>query len=313
MIKVTDVAYGRLQAPDLDRMEAFLTVFGLVRAERTSTALYMRGTDPEHHIHVTERGEPRFLGLAFNAENGDDLEQLSRLEGATPVETIDAPGGGRRVRLTDPNGIAIEVVHGIISLDPLPVRANLMNTGDAFPRRVGKRKSLAPGPAHVKRIGHVGIVSVDPLSTQAWYRTTLGLLGSDEIYVEQVDNVVASFNRVDRGEVFVDHHTLLCIGGTESGLNHLAFEVADMDDLLIGHDHLKPTYAGAHIWGPGRHVIGSQVFDYWLCPWGHLHEHWTDGDMINDREECATQPRGQGVVGSQWGPNPPQVFVGQVS
>ncbi len=115
MIKVADVAYGRLQAPDLDRMEAFLTVFGLVRAERTSTALYMRGTDPEHHIHVTKRGEPRFLGIAFHAEDGDDLERLSRLEGATPVETIDAPGGGRRVRLTDPNGIAIEVVHGIAS------------------------------------------------------------------------------------------------------------------------------------------------------------------------------------------------------
>ena len=58
-IKVTDIAYGRLKAPDLDLMEEFLTRFGMVRADRTSTALYMRGTDPAHHIHITEKGEPK--------------------------------------------------------------------------------------------------------------------------------------------------------------------------------------------------------------------------------------------------------------
>ena len=36
MIKIADIAYGRLQAPDLDRTEAFLTDFGLVRAARTA-------------------------------------------------------------------------------------------------------------------------------------------------------------------------------------------------------------------------------------------------------------------------------------
>jgi len=53
-IKVRDLAYGRLQSPDLDAQEEFLTAFGMVRAARTPTALYMRGTDPTHHIHVTD-------------------------------------------------------------------------------------------------------------------------------------------------------------------------------------------------------------------------------------------------------------------
>jgi len=44
-IKATDIAYGRFRAPDLDVMEEFLTRFGLVRSERTPTALYMRGTE----------------------------------------------------------------------------------------------------------------------------------------------------------------------------------------------------------------------------------------------------------------------------
>ena len=57
VIKAYDLAYGRLRSPDLDRQEKFLTDFGMVRADRTKTALYMRGTDAPHHIHVTELGE----------------------------------------------------------------------------------------------------------------------------------------------------------------------------------------------------------------------------------------------------------------
>ena len=313
MINIADVAYSRLQAPDLDRMEAFLTDFGLVRAARTKTALYMRGTGPGHHIHITELGEPKFIGLAFNAQHADDLIQISKADGATPVETMDEPGGGQRVRLTDPNGISIEVVHGMAKLEPLGVRANVMNTGDASRRRAGTRKILKAGPAHVKRLGHFGIVSPDPAATVAWYRSTLGFVGSDEIYVDTEDNVMASFNRVDHGAEYVDHHTFLCVHGMRAGLNHLAFEVADTDDLLIGHDHMKAANSGSHMWGPGRHVIGAQVFDYWLCPWGHLHEHWTDSDMLNHDHPLALHPRGEGVVGSQWGPPPTQAFVDQVS
>ena len=58
LIKAMDMAYGRLRSPDLDLMEEFLTRFGMTRAARTPTALYMRGTDPAHHIHVTEKGFP---------------------------------------------------------------------------------------------------------------------------------------------------------------------------------------------------------------------------------------------------------------
>lgn len=34
-------------------LRAFLTHCGMVKADRTKNALYMRGTDPAHHIHVT--------------------------------------------------------------------------------------------------------------------------------------------------------------------------------------------------------------------------------------------------------------------
>src|SRR5712691_5274541 len=104
VIKATDLAYGRLRSPDLDKQEEFLTAFGMVRADRTKNALYMRGTDSPHHLHVTELGEPKYVGIAFHAASMDDLDRLSRAEGASKIEGIDEPGGGKRVRLKDPDG-----------------------------------------------------------------------------------------------------------------------------------------------------------------------------------------------------------------
>ncbi|MGH7462858.1 MAG: VOC family protein, partial [Longimicrobiales bacterium] len=74
IIKATGVAYGRLRAPDLDRMEAFLLDFGMVRVERNENTLYMRGTGPAQYIHVTEKGNAAFLGMAYRAGSEADLE-----------------------------------------------------------------------------------------------------------------------------------------------------------------------------------------------------------------------------------------------
>ena len=121
VIKVTDMAYGKLRSPDLDAQEEFLTHFGMVRADRTKNALYMRGTDPAHHIHVTEKGEPGFIGIAYYAASEEDLHKVAQVPGASGVEDIDEPGGGKRVRLKEPNGYQIEVVWGIQQLPPIPV------------------------------------------------------------------------------------------------------------------------------------------------------------------------------------------------
>ena len=124
VIKVRELTYGRLRAPDLDAMEEFLTHFGMIRAERTPNALYMRGTDPSHHLHVTEKGESAFVGFAYSAASEEDLHRVARAPGASAVESIDEPGGGKRVRLREPNGYQIEVVHGIKALPPIDVTAH---------------------------------------------------------------------------------------------------------------------------------------------------------------------------------------------
>ena len=68
---------------------------------------------------------------------------------------------------------------------------------------------------------------------------------------------------------------------------------------MLGHDHLK---AGGyeHHSGIGRHIAGSQIFDYWKDPWGHTLEHFTDGDLLNDQHRTELHDPAT-ALGTQWG------------
>ena len=299
MIKVKDIAYVRFAAPDLDAMEKFLTDFGLKVSARDDERLYARGTDSSPYVHVTERGDPAFLGIAFEAACAEDLEAVAGTPGASAVEKIDAPGGGQRVRLTDPDGFGIEVVHGRTELPALPVpAADPYNRGSERPR-LGKLQRVPSGPPAVKRLGHAVLRVGDFQKSNDWYRSHFGFVPSDEVYLGDESNVVTAFLRCDRGAEYTDHHTLLCVGLGEPGFDHAAFEVEDIDAVMVGHDALERG-GYEHQAGIGRHVLGSQVFDYWKDPWGRVLEHFTDGDLLNDQHETGRHDPAT-ALGTQWG------------
>src|SRR5258706_6186546 len=108
----------------------------------------MRGTDAPHHLHVTELGEPRYVGIAVHAASLEDLDRLTRVAGASAIEDIDEPGGGKRVRLTDPDGYQVEVVHGMAKVEPLKLARPPVNSGDDKHRRKGELFRVARGPSH---------------------------------------------------------------------------------------------------------------------------------------------------------------------
>jgi catechol 2,3-dioxygenase-like lactoylglutathione lyase family enzyme len=299
MIKVADIAFVRFRAPDLDRAERFLHDFGLVTAHRDDRVLYARGSDPEPWIHQVERGEPGFAGVGFDAACAEDLEAAARLEGASAIEALDGPGGGRRVRFTDPDGFPVEVVHGRAPATPLPAPHALpYNTGHER-RRLGVLQRVERGPSRVKRLGHCVLRVSDFARSDAWYRSRFGFVHSDRVHVGAPDHVVTAFMRCDRGEVPVDHHTFLCVGLGEPGFDHAAFEVEDIDAVMLGHEHLRDA-GYAHHAGIGRHVLGSQVFDYWQDPWGHVHEHFTDGDLLDASVKPGLFDPAT-ALGTQWG------------
>jgi len=311
VIKVTDMAYGKLWSPDLDAQEEFLTHFGMVRADRTQHALYMRGTDPAHHIHVTEKGDPGFIGMAYYAASEEDLHKVARVPGASGIEDIDEPGGGKRVRLKEPNGYQIEVVWGIQQLPPIPVSRDPMNTGTEPLRRAGKLMRLPQDPTPIKRIGHGVMGSPKLKETVQWFRDTLGFICSDDVYVERQDNLIGSFNRCDRGDEYVDHHVFFCLKHEQAGLNHFSFEVHDVDDVFAGHQRLEELGKYEHMWGIGRHLLGSQVYDYWADPWGRVHECWADTDRLNARSGSNLLPAREALI-SQWGGPPPERFIKRI-
>jgi catechol 2,3-dioxygenase-like lactoylglutathione lyase family enzyme len=313
IIKVRDIAFGRLQAPDLDAEEEFLVNFGMVRQERTKDALYMRGTGPFHHLHVTHLGPtPRLIGFAYYAASEDDLKRIAKAPGASGIETLDEPGGGKRVRLTEPNGYQIEVVHGIAPVAEIQVPRQEINWRDDLRARSGDLMRLKPGPAHVKRIGHGVLGAPDVKKTVAWFRDVLGMVRSDDVYVGDRNNIVGSFNRCDAGDEYVDHHVLFCAMNPTAGLNHLSYEVEDIDDVFMGHEHMRALGKYRHVWGVGRHLLGSQVYDYWADPWGRVHEHWTDSDRLNVANGGNLVPAEIGFT-SQWGERAPDAFINHVT
>lgn len=299
MIKVQDIAYVRFAAPDLDSMQRFAADFGLVLTTRDDGTLYHRGSDASPYIHVTERGEAGFRGVAFEAATADDLMAASKMEGASPIEKIEAPGGGRRVRFTDPDGFRVEIVYGREELEALPVPTAIGVNRGSERQRMGRVHRPPSGPSSIKRLGHVVVRVADFRRSEEWYKSRFGFLSSDEVYLGEPENVITAFMRCDRGEDYTDHHSLLCIGIGEPGFDHAAFEVEDVDALMSGHDHLVKAGYDHHA-GIGRHVLGSQIFDYWRDPWGHVVEHFTDGDLLNAAHEMGRHDPGT-AIGTAWG------------
>jgi len=301
VIKVEDIAHVRFAAPDLALMRSFLDDFGLHCFEADGK-LYGKGSDGRPFVHVTQPGESRFLAIGLRAQSVADLEQLAAHE-RVPVDNLDEPGGGKFVRLTDPDGFGVEVIAGQSRADATIALADpLRNTAAARPR-LRSPVRLDPGPAHVRRIGHAVLRVRDFRTSEKWYKDRFGFLTSDEIETAK-DVPLGAFMRCDRGDKPADHHTLfLAQLPGNPGLMHAAFEVANLDDLMLGHQHLKSKGREA-AWGVGRHILGSQVFDYWKDPFGNELEHWTDGDLLTAAEPPHKVPVSE-LRSVQWGsPHP---------
>jgi len=312
MPKAIDVAYVVYQVNDLDRMESFMQDFGLVTAEKRSDALFMRGASPAPFIHKTIKGdENRFVGGAMQMASRADLEALTTLPGSSAVEPItDQPGGGWRVRMHTPDGVPLDGVWGQTPAAALPLRApNAFNAGTVKTR---VNSSLRPKrePGLVLRIGHFGLRCASHDETLQWFRERFGVLDSDYLCVpDNVDQVIGTFLRFNQGETLVDHHFMLITQSRnpqDTGVHHCSFEMQDIDALMGAHDHLLERGHRLEC-GVGRHLVGSQIFDYWHDTFGFRVEHYTDGDVSN----VHYRPVRYAVAAdetTQWGMQPPKTF-----
>jgi catechol 2,3-dioxygenase-like lactoylglutathione lyase family enzyme len=309
-IKVIDLAWLEFEKPDLSRAETFARDFGFTVAARVPRALYLRGSLPGTPCVVIRKGtRTRFVGPTFKAADEADVHTLA-LETNRRVEPLTDPAEGNIVRLCDPSGFAVGVVHTRGDLPALPEQPpHTMNFGTDH-RRINATQRPPTEPAQVQRLGHVVLSTPHFQRSLNWYLDTLGMIVSDFQYVpgQRQRGPALAFIRCDRGAVPADHHTVALHLGPAAAYSHSAYQVTDLDAVAAGGEYLLHRgYERA--WGIGRHVLGSQIFDYWRDPDKLTVEHFTDGDLFDNTVEPGWAPLTASGL-SQWGPRVSRKFLG---
>jgi len=310
VIKIADIAWLEFEKPDLTRTETFARAFGFQAAQNGPDEIQLRGTEAGTPAVIVRRGQrSRFTGPAFRAGDETDLLRLADKTGASarPLPEII---GGLSVDLVDPSGMPVRVVAGMHELPQLPgQQPHIFNFGHDAPRTNATQRSPRV-PAQVQRLGHLVMQTTKYIETLNWYLDNLGMIVSDfQFYPGQRDRgPTMSFIRADRGSTPTDHHTLALALGPANRYVHSAYQVSDLDALAAGGEYLKEQ-GYFRSWGIGRHVQGSQIFDYWRDPDGFMVEHFADGDLFDNTLEPGWAPFTASGL-NQWGPPVTKEFLG---
>jgi catechol 2,3-dioxygenase len=132
-------------------------------------------------------------------------------------------------------------------------------------------------PFRINKIGHVVLNVTDVERSVAFYTGVLGFAVSD-VYPEEM---------VPGGMVFMrcnaDHHGIALVGSARAPsehreLNHLAFEVSTLDEVLRVYNHLRVH--GVTIDFQGRRRAGCQIAVEFRDPDGHRLEIYWGLDQV---------------------------------
>ena len=308
MIKVKDIEYVVYDVPDLEVMKEFLIDFGLRLTLEKDDVIYMRGIGGAAYEYIARKADKSaFVAFGLRTESYSDLESLVASGLASKIEEIDAPGGGHMAVVTGPDGWRFEIVYGIEHFAAEQIRDPLTYNAATIKNRVNKSQRPPKGSVDVLRLGHCAMTVSNAVEAAEWLSSNLGFVPSEYMVAEDdEDKILGIFMHCDTGDEYVDHHTFLVSQSDDIKIHHCGFEVLDIDANMSGHDYLVNKGYELEV-GIGRHMAGSQVFDYWIDPFGMRIEHYSDGDVVNDKyiaKKIVGTPEGV----TQWGPIPPPKF-----
>lgn len=175
----------------------------------------------------------------------------------------------------DPNGMTLRVQvseQAEVALNVEPIN----QWGDV--RRIDK-----PSPVYDRarpiNVGHVVFFVEELAAVEAFYREVLGFQVSDR-YINR-----AVFLRCGKRG---GHHNLflLQLPNRKRGLNHVAFTVRDIHEVIGGGIAMNKNAWSTFI-GPGRHPVSSAYFWYVNSPTGGAFEYYTNDDYLTE----SWQPR----------------------
>lgn len=274
--RVSDLHFVALAVPDLAaEREFFSETWGLVEVGEYDGKVYFaaEGSPHPYVIRLRQDAEKKTDLIGFSADSRADVDALFEQVTAAGAKIIrepapaEGPAGGYAFRFFDPDGRPVEVI---------------CDTEKRQPR------SLAKGEAIPVGLSHVVLHTPDIKKLEAFYRDALGFRLSDWIGEFMV------FLRCNPA-----HHRLAILPGPPA-LNHVAFDVSSVDELMRGLARL--TEKGVKLsWGPGRHTAGNNTFTYYLTPNGNVVEYTSDLENV---DEDAWQPKvyeATPAITDQWG------------
>jgi len=288
--RLTTITLG---VPDVNAAVAFYEDFGLetIGVNRLSSA------DGGEQLRLIESPRRRLLDIGVGVDDPDDLDRIaSQLEGAGFDWEREAT---ERITVREPGtNLAVHV----------EIAPRLAQTEAAAPEMNGPAHNARPngradgafrtGQVRPRRLGHVVVGSTDLDGTYRLFVDALGFKISDEV------NGRARFLRCS-----TDHHNLLVQAAPVDFLHHTSWEVDDIDEIGRGATNLLEKDPERHVWGLGRHNIGSNFFWYLRDPAGNFVEYYSDLDVIVDDE--LWEPRVFDVLvdgNVAWGPRHPRGF-----
>lgn len=326
-ITLSRLSHVIYQHPDLDVFKSFAKDFGFEQTDiqPEQEAVFLRGYGKDQYVYIAcqapAREEEKFIGGGFVAKTEDDFNQACQLPNAEVVDVGRWPGAGKMVKVRDPNGFEIRVLWNQEERTPPELGVSVVKGGRPTmngaldkPRK-GDFTRMIESPAMIHKLGHFGYETDNYEATWQWYNRHFNLKPSDILYLpgntsngnKEVD--VATFFHLDLGPEYVDHHSFLLTRKQSPGtaVHHASFEVEDLDAQFMGHQWLLDR-GHSLVWGIGRHVNGSQIFDYWHDPNEFIVEHYADGDLVNEDTEMVRVPAGKMAV---WGPPAPVIWGGK--
>jgi catechol 2,3-dioxygenase-like lactoylglutathione lyase family enzyme len=282
-----------IAAPRTDAVRAFYRDFGLAETApgRFATA------DGGEQLRIEPGPRRTVRELAIGVDDADDLARaasaLTRLGiaaelGARDLEAVD-PATGVRVRL--------EIQPRLEQKPQARLAYNAPGRSDRVNAR--SRGALSEAPAPPRKLSHVVIGSPDAPASLRFLVDAIGFRVSD-----QMAGLGASFLRCS-----TDHHNLLVQPAPVSYLHHTAWEMDDLDAVGRAAAAMVAADPARHVWGLGRHGIGSNYFWYLRDPGGAFAEYTSDLDVIIDDEAWKVAASVQVHPLAAWGPPVPRSFL----
>ncbi|KAK3389261.1 Glyoxalase/Bleomycin resistance protein/Dihydroxybiphenyl dioxygenase [Podospora didyma] len=314
-IQLVRISHVRYKHQNIEAAKQFAEDFGFYETAQVGPTTYYRGYGTEPFVLALEASDKtEFGGAAFAVESEEELVHAYKILPkecrATEVyELKDEPGGGKCVTFYDPvDGFPFHLVYGQTHVEKRDPKFPTLkvNYPDEKKRGPNQFQRFEKRPAPVHKLGHFGMCVTDFAKCYEFYSTYFNFFPSELVHnVEGVNKTV--FFRLDRGDEEVDHHCFFFFEGPKMHVHHSSFETHDFDTQVLGHDWLRDK-GYENCWGVGRHIMGSQIFDYWFDPSKFILEHYVDGDLLNMNEPTHHTKEGPGNL-HVWGPEVPETFL----